>query len=103
MRSREGVGSEPSFKITPTGGETERRKEGEVSDHWWLGNWTGLLSTSWPEERETGRKEWLAELKVALKTGQCNLSQSYQALTTVLRPHTKDKEQEGKEKDKKLR
>jgi len=46
MRSRGGVGSEPSFKITPTGGETERRKEGEVSDHWWLGNWTGLLSTS---------------------------------------------------------
>ena len=45
MRGRGGAGSELSFKITPTGGESERRKEDEVSDHWWLGNWTGLLST----------------------------------------------------------
>lgn len=36
------------------------------------------------------------------ETGQRDLSQSRQASTTVLRPHTKDKEQEGGKKDKKL-
>ena len=49
---------------------------------------------------KTGRREWLAEPKVALKTGQCHLSQSDQASTPVLRPHAKDKEQEGKKKTK---
>lgn len=55
------------------------------------------------EEMKTGRREWLAEPKVSLKTGQCHLSQSDQASTPVLRPHAKDKEQEGGKKDKKLR
>lgn len=50
------------------------------------------------EEMKTGRREWLAEPKVALKTGQRHFSQSDQASTPVLRPHTKDKEQEGKKK-----
>lgn len=42
----------------------------------------------------------MAGTQAGSETGQRNLSQSRQASTTVLRPHTKDKEQEGKKKIK---